>query len=383
VDETLKKCLTFMSFYIPEGLMYSITTVIIPLYLSFLGYSPGIIGVVMAITMIPWIVKIVWGSIVDIFHKKGRRFFVILGAVLASVVLFSISLFTLPLAIFTILFFIARAGVATLDVSTDSLAIILCKEEERGKVNGCMFGGQLIGFSLGSILFTNLAKLLSYNYVFLVASILVLIFVIPAFFIKERKVRVAKSYIHELKNSLLSTAVILAIGFAILSDIPQGGTTGMTTLFMKKIVMFDERIIGILSTLFGIVNAVGSYVLGALSDRYGRIKVLIYSTLIALFSTALMSFYFIPFYLATGFLLGGLAAVMCAYFMDITPKEVAATQYAILTSTANFGLFIGQFPAGYLLEILYRKFFFVISIAYVPSLVFLLIFKNKMQQKSF
>jgi PAT family beta-lactamase induction signal transducer AmpG len=174
------KYLLFSSLYFSEGLKWSIAVVIFPLYFDFLGISPTILGIVIAISGIPTMVKFLFGGIIDYFIKYGRKKFVLLGGLIASISLFIIA-FVNPanaLILFTFLFLIGMLGIMFLDVAADAWAIEITNEKERGKVNGVMFAGISIGMGVGSILFTQIASNYSYNLVFVFAGLLVLLIMI-------------------------------------------------------------------------------------------------------------------------------------------------------------------------------------------------------------
>ncbi len=171
---TLGKCFLFGILYFPEGLMGALSTVILPLYLASQGFDAPVVGLVMGLTTIPWVIKFVWGAIVDYHSSKGRRYFILVGGILGatmSALLFSIS--PSIIFVFTTILFLARVGIALLDVSTDAFSIETTKFQERGKINGSMFFGQLSGFAFGSLVLTKISTI-SFPIAFLSVGILIM-----------------------------------------------------------------------------------------------------------------------------------------------------------------------------------------------------------------
>ena len=365
MNDIIKKIFVFSSLYISEGIEGAISTVILPLYLAKLGFSAGIVGLAMSITTIPWVIKIVWGLTIDEFADRGRKLFIIGGGILGSImnlIIFLIHPSILPLII--TLIFISRIGIATLDTSTDALAISITKKKERGKINGAEFMGQLIGYSLGAIYFTRLA-IKSYSIPFFAAGVLILLFVSVIFMIKDVK---SKPSLKKLKNVFVNKWMLIVLISIILINLPSG-LIGISAFYMKRNLQINEILVGEIVTIAGILNAIGSLMGGSLSDKYGRIKIMFISLLLYGVTILPAYFYFIPFFIISSIFTGSITTALCAYGMDITKKNVAATEYSVLTSTANFGYMIGIFLSGYLLQFFGNFLFIITTISIIPGLI--------------
>ena len=86
------KYILFFNLYFAEGLMIAITTVVTTLYLREQGVSIPLTTLIVGVVNIPWILKFIWGPIVDRFIKYGRKTFIIFGGLLSISAMFLVSL---------------------------------------------------------------------------------------------------------------------------------------------------------------------------------------------------------------------------------------------------------------------------------------------------
>ncbi len=361
----IKKIFSFGSLYVSEGIEGAISSVILPLYLAKLGFSAGIVGLAMSITTIPWVIKIVWGLGIDAYANKGRKIFIIGGGILGALmnfVLFLLHPSILPLII--TLIFLSRVGIATLDTSTDALAISILKKNERGKVTGAEFMGQLLGYSLGSIYFTRLS-VINFSVPFLAAGIMILLFASAVFLLRDAK---TKPSIRKLKFIFEKKTMWFVLITILLINLPSG-LIGIAAYYMKTNLSISKVLIGEIMTIAGVVNAIGSFAGGDLSDRIGRKKVMFISLAFYGISILFAIVKFTPAYIISSIFTGSITSALCAYGMDITKRKVAATEYAVLTSTANFGYMIGMSISGYILQSIGNLLFLVSALSVIPALI--------------
>lgn len=129
------KYFLFGSLYFSEGLMVAITTVATSLYLREKAVSIPVTTLIIGIVNIPWMLKFVWGPIIDYFIRFGRKTFIILGGTLSVSCMFLVSFVdpSVSLLPFTLLIFLSHVGIGFIDVSTDAWAIDVSTEKDREK----------------------------------------------------------------------------------------------------------------------------------------------------------------------------------------------------------------------------------------------------------
>jgi len=369
----------FSSLYFSEGFKWSIAIVILPIYFDDIGISPTILGIIVSIVTLPMVIKFIFGGLIDHYIKYGRKIFVIIGG-LTGVICFFILGFIDPktaLIPFAIIFFIGVCGIGFLDVSADAWAIDTAKKEERGKINGFMFAGIFIGLSIGSVLFTQIAELYGYNFIFITASLIVLIIILFPIFVKDsrniykKKQEVGKILVNEFKRKSVQ---VLSI-FATISAIGGGIILLLAPLYMKNILLLENTQIGFISMISPVAIIIGCIFWGSSADKIKRKNILFIVLLGSLITTGMLVFsdtwfLFLIIYTILGFFFGGYYAVSCAYLMDFTNPLIAASQFSILTALFNLGeMGIGHSIAGFMVDnfgfdkvFLYSTLFYGLSI---------------------
>jgi PAT family beta-lactamase induction signal transducer AmpG len=87
---------------------------------------------------------------------------------------------------FPLLSFVHSIFASIQDASVDAMAIGITPENERGRVNAFMRGGMLTGVGLGAALFAYLIRAYGFFPAALAQSLLLLLFTVITFFLRER-----------------------------------------------------------------------------------------------------------------------------------------------------------------------------------------------------
>ena len=338
------KYFLFGSLYFSEGLQWSLTAVIIPIYLLDKGFSLPLATLVAGVGGAPWYLKFVFGPTTDYFYQFGRKPFIIVGGLLGAISLFVLIYidplsFLIPFALFL---FLSHLGIIYMDVSCDGWAIQISKEKERGKVNGAMWAGIFTGMAVGTSVIASIAQAYGYGMSFLAGGSIILVLMIYPFLVKEVKILKKRPKIASLlKEEFKKRTTQLIALFGIVSGIASGLILFVIPLYMKTILQMDVGQIGLVTTVYTITLGIGGLLGGALADRWGR-KMVLFIFISASIVTAALIFantwqIFAVIYGVIGFFGGGWMAASCTLVMDITNPKIGATQYSILMSITNFG----------------------------------------------
>ena len=374
------KYLLFGSLYFSEGLMIAITTVATSLYLREKAIPIPITTLIIGIVNIPWMLKFVWGPLVDYFIRFGRKTFIILGGTLSVSCMFLVS-FVDPsdsLIPFTILIFFSHVGIGFIDVSTDAWAIDVSTEKDRGKINGSMFAGQYGAWAIGAAFFPIIGSHYGYHAVYLINAMMILFILLLPFIVKETsKYKLQQKIASLVLTEFKKKTVLLVAVFSPLVFMNEGIMSFLMPIYMREGLGLNDVQIGFIAMILPVFLAVGSLFGGAVTDKIGRKSTLyIFIGLNIVFTASLIFadtwWKLSVIYGVIGFLMGGHSTASCALFMDITNPRIGATQYGIFTGIANVGLNSGGMVTGSLVVALgFARTFLYAAWVFGPALLVL------------
>lgn len=385
-ERRILKYLLFFSQYYIQGVEATIAWVIIPLYFVNLGMPLPLTSLIIGIIMFPWTIKFIWGGIADYFIEHGRKKFILIGGILFSLGLFAAAFINpnVNLTLFTLSLFICSTGIVILDVAIDAWAIQTSKEKEHGKIGGSMFAGSNIGKITSALLFTYIAYTIGYNYVFILASLIVFIIILFPLFFKEEKItrkkqKITPILIGEFKKK---TTQLVSI-FSSMILIQNGILVVAIPLYAKIVLKLDDPQIGIIIAIATIAMAIGSLTGGTISDKIGRKKTLYIFITTSILFTSLLIFTdtwqkLTIIYAIIGFLHSGFLSAHFAQMMDVTNPKIGAFQFSILAGISNAGLTGGNVASGSLIATLgFSQVFLYAAWSLGPTLIVLYFIRLK------
>jgi len=385
------KYFLFGSLYFSEGLMIAITTVATLLYLREKAVSIPVTTLIIGIVNIPWMLKFVWGPIIDYFIRFGRKTFIILGGTLTVSCMFFVSFLdpSTSLLPFTLLIFLSHVGIGFIDVSADAWAIDVSTEKDRGKINGSMFAGQYSAWAIGAALFPLIGSQYGYHFVYLINALLIFLILLFPFIVKESIKRKVKEKIASLVIKEFKTKTVLLIAlFSPLVFMNEGIMSFIIPIYMRDGLGLSDVQIGFIAMILPVFLAVGSLVGGVITDKIGRKSALyLFIGLNIVFVASLIFadtwWKLSIIYGIIGFMMGGHSTVSCALFMDVTNPRIGATQYGIFTGIANVGLNGAGIITGSLVVSLgFARTFLYAAWVFGPALLVLYFIRVKKETKN-
>lgn len=380
-DRNLRFSVIFL-LYVAQGLPIGLFQFAIPAWMAARGSSAADVGYVLSAGLLPWSLKLVNGFIMDrfAFLAMGRRRAWLIGAqcmIVAGLLLMTIAGLghrdVMALALFA---FALNVATTFQDVAVDGMAVDLIPEEERGRANGFMFGGQALGMGIG----TMLAGFAMAQYgLYAAAGILAIVvsFLLititsvrerpgerllpwsggqPSFHAQSLHVGAWKPLFAGVFKGLATPPTLIYMLAAFLGASSLGVFFGLAPLMGTRLLGMNEADV---SALTGIGNfagaAAGILAVGFIADRIGakRTTILIWSSIAV---TALLMLLFRSAWaqpvVFTAFVLvyltqdTSMRVGCCAVAMRLCNPKVAATQFALFMAAANLGISAGSALLG-------------------------------------
>ena len=370
---------TLFILYVGQGLPIGLSWFAIPAWMAANGAGAEDVGSVLALTALPWSLKLVNGFIMDRYTvlSLGRRRIWLVGAQAAMIMVLLAGVALNPayseIAILGAIGFALNVATTFQDVAVDGLAVDIMEEDERARGSGMMFGGQSIGIAAGTAV--TGAVIGTYGapaaYLLVAGLILTLCLYIVSFREREGERRLpwhsgeahprnleiqAEAWWPILKNTLISLtkfSSLLWVPVLFGRGILYGGFTGATPLIGANSVGWSEAQIATATSTGGLIAGILGLTLGGwLGDKFGAKKTAIGWMLAQISMCAAMYFgvsywsdpaVFITF-VYVWISLDILLTVACLPIsMRLCDPTVAATQFTIYMAVSNFGISFGAF----------------------------------------
>ncbi len=326
------------------------------------GYGPAQAAALMAILIIPWSIKPLYGMLSDflpIFGWRRKSYFILTGIV-ATAAYGTLSVLYPSYAVVLSVLFVAAVCFAFSDVLCDAVMV------EKGQPLNCTdrlqsvqwtaigVSGVIIAFSKGYI-----AQYLSLQQAVLLSAIfsaLMVIFTIVA--LDEPKAESSKETARQAwsglkiaaKTPLLWTTALFLFLF---NCQPNVGTAFY--YYEKDVLKFSDVLIGHIDTVGSVVWVLGTLLYGVIAKRLSH-KALIKTVILTSFVTTLAYLFFkdktSAFIVTAGTSLVGPIAFLgfLTVAAKVCPKHAEGVVFALLMSVINFGGRIGSIIGGKLYE---------------------------------
>ena len=308
-----------------------------------------------AILVLPWIFKFLWAPLIDSLRneKRGYKFWIFVSQSLMGLALLPL-IFIPPqnnFFIWGIFLFIHSFAAATQDVSIDAMVINVIAKNERGKLNGFMNAGMLIGRSIfgGGTLIVAYALGLDYMLILLVVIIFsamsLLLFVNEPTFeaVSKNQFEVFKS---NFSLSFREKNTWLAILFALTSATAFEAAGGLAGPFLTDLNINQETIGIFFAVPVVIAMFIGGLIGGYVSDKINRKKAvgiflfgfvasIIFISIYNYVNGSAASTGFFSGFTLMYFFVGLFTASSYALFMDLTNPKIGGTQFSTYMAATN------------------------------------------------
>ena len=375
----LRRTLLLCLLYFCQGLPWGFATVALLAMLSQAGHPKSATAAVVAFAILPWTFKFFWAPMIDSIRMPSlgvRRPWIIIAQIcMALTLLGAITSGRLEssqtVSYFAWVFFIHNCFASLQDVATDALAIDLLEDNERGRLNGMMWGSKLFGIAIGGAGMATVTDSLGIQTaVIMQVGVLVTVLLLVIKWREREGERLlpwtpgsSQSDINktttgfivtarELLRALSTRTTALLVLVALSIPICEGLYDPVTTEFFVQHLGWTATQYAQTQGTIGVTAEVTGALLGGfLCDRFGQRRVAV--TGILLFMSTLLMFSWTssawdqPWYphvmlipLFRGFF-AMTTVSMFALYMKVSWTTAAASQFTLYMAMNNLGYFLG------------------------------------------
>ena len=269
------------AFYLTEGAPIGFIWWAMPTLLRRENVAIDSIASLIAILILPWIFKFIWAPLIDSLRneKRGYKFWIFVSQSLMGLAL--LPLILIPpqdnFFIWGIFLFIHSFAAATQDVSIDAMVINVIAKNERGKLNGFMNAGMLIGRSIfggGTLI---IAYKLGLNYILILLAAIILSTMLLLILVEEPISTSETKNQFEIFNRNFSLSfreknTWLAILFALTSAAAFEAAGGLAGPFLTDLNINQDTIGIFFAVPVVVAMFIGGLIGGYVSDKINRKK---------------------------------------------------------------------------------------------------------------
>ena len=400
---------TLCALYFAQGFPWGFMTTALVAYLAKQGLTVADTGHLIAMAILPWTFKLIWAPLIDSFNFPAmgrRRPWIIFAEIMMAVTLIALSFkgdILNDLNYLAWMFFLHNCFASLQDVCTDALAVDILHPDERGQINGYMWGSKIVGTGIGaSIMGTMLVKTSLNTTVLFQTGLVLAVMIFPLIF-RERKgekllpwtkgksmlpgdiatVRNPLSVVKNLLKGFSLKATFMGAIFLLTASVGDGINGAiLPVLFMQNLQWEPDTYSQVVGGLGTVLEVCGALLGGFLADRMGRRKIItagyggfaIVAIIFGVFSIHWENTTFASAYLVTSPFFRALGAVaIFSLFMHISWTKSAATMFTSYMAISNMSSTMGNKFAGYIKDwIPFDMIFILLGILSLVPLIFLI-----------
>ena len=192
-DSAYLRYCTFFYLYVMQGIPAGFALTAIANYLIGKHIPPEKVGTFVAVVGLPWILQFVWGPFIDRFQCSSmgnRKHWIVFSQwaiLLATSGLYLIQKPERSLPFLSLVFFINSIFSSVQLAAVDAMAITIAPVSERGRMNGFMRGGFLMGIAISSSIFSIMLQSYTFQTIALIQTLTLLCLSIVFFFTRIQK----------------------------------------------------------------------------------------------------------------------------------------------------------------------------------------------------
>ncbi|MDM9381954.1 MFS transporter [Chlorogloeopsis sp. ULAP01] len=393
--------------YFASGIPYVIINTVSVIFYKRMGVDNAQIALWTSFLYLPWVIKMFWGPVVDIYSTKRTWIITSQIAMFLCLVLVAFSLqlpnfFFISLAVLTLGAFIS----ATYDIATDGFYLLALKPEQQAFFVGLrslfyrlavIFGSGILVFLAGNleVYLTNISLAWTFT-IALAALVLFIIFIFHRLIlpfpdedtIHQQTAREKIPFSQIFTSYFTKEKIIEILAFILLYRFGEAMLVKMASLFLLDKLEagglgLSTSDLGLVYGTFGVISLILGGVLGGIIiSKYGLKKCLwpmalamnlpnIFYVYMAYTQPSLTLIY--PLVSLEQFGYGFGFTAFSVYLMYISQDEYKTSHFAISTGIMALGMMLPGLISGYLQQLVgYRIFFILVCLFTIPGMISML-----------
>ncbi|MBF2009405.1 MAG: AmpG family muropeptide MFS transporter [Chlorogloeopsis fritschii C42_A2020_084] len=393
--------------YFASGIPYVIINTVSVIFYKRMGVDNAQIALWTSFLYLPWVIKMFWGPLVDIYSTKRTWIITSQFAMFFCLFLVAFSLqlpnfFFISLAVLTLGAFIS----ATYDIATDGFYLLALKPEQQAFFVGVrslfyrlavIFGSGILVFLAGNleVYLTNISVAWSLT-IGLAALILLIVFIFHRLILPfpdedtthQQTAREKIPFVKIFTSYFTQEKIIAILAFILLYRFGEAMLVKMASLFLLDKLEaggldLSTSDVGLVYGTFGVISLIlGGVLGGTVISKYGLKKCLwpmaiamnlpnIFYVYMAYTQPSLTLIY--PLVSLEQFGYGFGFTAFSVYLMYISQGEYKTSHFAISTGIMALGMMLPGLISGYLQQAVgYPIFFILVCLFTIPGMISML-----------
>jgi len=346
--------LLFAALYLGEGAPIGFIWWALPTWLRVQGVPVEQITALTSVLVLPWVGKFLWAPLIDRIRGPRYGLHAVIVAAQAAMGLTLVPLTSLSMAtqfdVVRILLVVHAFAAATQDVAVDALALRLVPSADRGRLNGGMQAGMLLGrsaFGGGALVIAATAgwTIVLWGLVACIWISTVAVWFSPPARLQPHRPCEPRSAGSSGTAGLARPAILLGFAFALIGGAGFEGAGVLCGPMLVDRGVSQETVGWLLGVPVVVSTVVGGLAGGVLADRWGGARTVTvgiagFSVLAALVgwlgvAADVPTLWLFTTLTALYFCIGVFIAASYALFMALSEPPWAATKFSAFMATTN------------------------------------------------
>lgn len=405
--------------YVAQGIPFGFVTYALAAYIAEKGGSAKQIGNMIAISVLPWTFKLIWGLVIDRFGYPAmghRRPWILLAqffmAVTIGLMIINADAMT-NFTFLTVMVFVHNLFGSLQDVSTDALAVDILKENERGKANGLMRGSSYFGTSIGAAGIGWVLSRYGFRPALISQALLLMGIMCFPLMLRERpgekllpwtkgrentekgsrQIRSTPEFLKDLLKAFSIRTTLMTAGLTIWINIAVGLLAAISLVMLIQNYGWTKEDWQVIQGIYIVWVGLGASILGGfIADIFKPSRTIAVCTCLLGLSWIGFSFceplwhikvFIIAFTVWEQLLIAVFTVSVFALCMSVSWSVIAGTQFTAYMALLNVSTIIGSKLAGWLENLNFPVIYICGGVIQICSVVFLLFINPKQSKKYF